>query len=45
MIQTRKLYSESGFERFVIVLISFFGLVTLAVRHRTKADWVNKDLP
>ena len=27
------------------MMISLFGLITLAVRHANKADWTNKDLP
>jgi hypothetical protein len=41
----RLLYSESGFERFVILLISFFGVFTLYLRHDAKVGWNNKDLP
>lgn len=27
------------------MMISFIGVCTLAVRHSTKAEWRNKDLP
>lgn len=41
----RKELSESNWLKVVVLFVSFFGILTLYMRHLVKARWLNEDLP
>lgn len=41
----RLILSDLSFQRVVVLIISLLGVFTLFLRHKSKAKWLNEDLP